>query len=47
MYYSGKRCDISKVKQREDKHTRFDYGKVRVDLSSALVGENEKIKDSR
>lgn len=47
MFYKLKRQDISNLKQREDKNLRYDYGKVKVDLASGLVGENEKIKDSR
>jgi hypothetical protein len=47
LYYKDKRPEVSSVKQREDKYSRFDYGKVRVDFSSGLVGENQNIKDSR
>ncbi|SKA79637.1 hypothetical protein SAMN05443428_103103 [Caloramator quimbayensis] len=47
MFYKIKRQDILNLKQQEDKDIRYDYGKVRVDVSSGLIGENEKIKDSR
>jgi hypothetical protein len=47
LFYKGKHIDVSNIKQKEDKYERFDYGKVRVDYSSLIVGENENIKDSR
>lgn len=47
MYYKRKKHDVSSVKQSEDKYTHYDYGKVHVDYSSGLIGENENIKDSR
>lgn len=47
VFYKIKRQDILNLKQQEDKDIRYDYGKVRVDVSSGLIGENEKIKDSR
>lgn len=47
MYSKFRTQEVSTVKQREDKNTRYDYGKVRVDLASGLVGENENIRDSR
>ncbi|WP_168190152.1 hypothetical protein [Caloramator sp. E03] len=47
MFYKSKRQDISNIKQIEDKNSRYDYGKVKVDLASGLVGDNEKIRDSR
>ncbi|MCX7883774.1 MAG: hypothetical protein N2448_01880 [Caloramator sp.] len=47
MFYKSKRQDISNLKQIEDKSLRYDYDKVRIDFSSGLIGENEKIKDSR
>jgi hypothetical protein len=47
LYSKFKKNDMSGVKQNEDKYSRFDYGKVRVDFSSGLVGEKEKIKEIR
>lgn len=47
MYYKGKRTKVSDVKQYEDKGTRFDYEKFRVDFQSSLIGSEENIKDSR
>lgn len=47
LYYDAKRCQISKVSQREDRCLRFDYEKVKIDYQSALIGGEEKIKDSR
>ncbi|EYE88105.1 hypothetical protein Q428_09815 [Fervidicella metallireducens AeB] len=47
MFNDAKKQDVSIVKQREDKYSRYDYGKVRVDFSTGFVGESDKIKDSR
>lgn len=47
MYYEAKRQRISTVSQREDRNLRFDYEKFKVDYQSALIGGEEKIKDSR
>lgn len=47
MFYKGKKQDVSIVKQREDKYSRFDYGKFRVDMASGIIGQEENIKDSR
>lgn len=47
MFNNAKKQAVSTVKQREDRFSRYDYGKVRVDMASGLIGENENIKDSR
>jgi hypothetical protein len=47
LYHKTKRQQVSTMNQKEDKNTRFDYGKTRVDFSSGIVGENENIRDSR
>jgi hypothetical protein len=49
LYYKNKKNNkaVSSVYQNEDKNNRYDYGKARVDISSGLVGDNEKIRDSR
>lgn len=47
MYSKIKKTDVSGVKQSEDKYTRYDYGKTRVDFSSGLRGEKDNFKDSR
>lgn len=47
MYYKGKKVDVSKFKQIEDKFSRFEYEKIRIDVASGLRGLDEKIKDSR
>lgn len=47
MFNDNKRQDVSNVKQKEDKFLRYDYGKVKVDFSSGIIGENEKIRESR
>jgi hypothetical protein len=47
LYYKRKKQDIYAARQNEDKNTHYDYGKVHVDYSSGLIGENENIKDSR
>jgi hypothetical protein len=47
LYHKGKRQNVSTLNQKEDKNTRFDYGKTRVDFSSGIVGENESMRDCR
>lgn len=47
LYYDAKRQQISNVSQREDRCLRFDYEKVKIDYQSALIGGEEKIRDSR
>lgn len=39
--------EVSNVKGREDKYSRFDYSKVRVDCSSTIIGVEGNMKDSR
>lgn len=49
LYYKNKKTNktVSNAYQTEDKNDRYDYGKVSVDISSGLLGNNEKIRDSR
>lgn len=47
LHHSIKSQNVSNVKQREDKYSRYDYSKVSVNFNSAIIGEEGNIKDSR
>jgi hypothetical protein len=47
MYYKTKKNNVSSVYQNEDKYSRFDYGKTKVDFTASIRGEGETIKDCR
>lgn len=47
LYRKIKFQDISNVKQKEDKYSRFDYSKLRVDILSGITGVEGNMKDCR
>ena len=47
LYHRIKSQNVSNVKQREDKYSRFDYSKVNVNFTSGIIGGEENMKDSR
>ena len=47
MYYNCKNTAVSNIKQVEDKENRFDYCKTKIDFTSGIRGDKEKIRDSR
>lgn len=49
MFYKCKKNnkEVSRAYQSEDKNERYDYGKTRIDISSGIIGDNDKIRDSR
>lgn len=47
VYCRIKYQEVSTVKQREDKNSRFDYSKVRVNFISGIIGVEGNMKDSR
>jgi hypothetical protein len=47
MYHKLKYQNVSTLKQREDKYSRFDYSKTSINIPSGLVGIEGNIKDCR
>lgn len=47
MYYKSKNIGVSNIKQVEDKDFRFDYNKTKIDCTSGIRGDNEKISECR
>lgn len=47
LYHRIKSQNVSNVKQKEDKYSRFDYSKVSVNFTSGIIGGEGNMKDSR
>ncbi|GFR35190.1 hypothetical protein [Thermobrachium celere] len=47
MYYKAKKVDVINFKQPEDKEHRYDYSNTCFNITSAIRGVDENIKDGR
>lgn len=47
MYRRIKSLIVSNIKQSEDKYTRFDYSKLKINFTSGIIGVEGNMKDSR
>jgi hypothetical protein len=47
MYSKFKKANINCLNQKECNSFRYDYEKTKIDFSTLIRGEDEKIKDCR